>query len=146
MPRILAVDPGRKTGYCYWHDGKRTEGERLAATFLKYADDLIENGEVDFVVCERFIITHQTGKYSQAPWSLEQIGALRFLCEKYGVSFVLQNAADAKRFGSEKNLSALGWKRPRGDGHARDAQRHLLLFIAKHKYIGNDELSRILEN
>ncbi len=128
---ILAVDPGKTTGYVLWTDGERVEGELYGEAFLDRADELIESGEVDVVVCERFIITAQTGKKTQAPWSLEQIGALRFLCRKHDVTFVLQSAADAKRFATEEKLNRAGWKRPKGDGHARDAQRHLLVYLVR---------------
>lgn len=83
------------------------------------------------MVCERYIINARTAKVSQAPWSLEQIGCLRYLCRRSGVQFHLQNASDAKRFGTEARLNDLGWRRPRGAGHARDAQRHLLVFLTR---------------
>ena len=135
VPSVLAVDPGRTTGFVIWRDDARVEKELEASRFLEYVAPLIERGEIDFVVCERFIITTQTAKFSQAPWSLEQIGVLRFLCKRHDVSFVLQNVSDAKRFGTDDRLNAIGWKRPKGGGHARDAQRHLLLFLVKHDMI-----------
>jgi len=135
MPSVLSVDPGKKTGYVVWDNGKRVEGELSPENFLAYASKIIESGKIDFVVCERFIISSQTGKFSQAPWSLEQIGALRFLCNKYNIPFTLQNAADAKRFATEERLKHIKWKRPSGDGHARDAQRHLLLYLVKNDMI-----------
>lgn len=135
MANVLAVDPGRITGYVVWYDGERLEQELEASRFLKRAATLIETGEVHHVVCERFIVSAQTGKFSQAPWSLEQIGVLRFLCEQNDIPFTLQNAADAKRFSTEERLNHLRWKRPKGAGHARDAQRHLLLFLVKNDMI-----------
>lgn len=132
---ILAVDPGKTTGYVLWNDGERIEGELYGEAFLDRADELIVSDQVDVVVCERFIITAQTGKKTQAPWSLEQIGALRFLCRKHNVHFVLQSASDAKRFATDHRLNALGWKRPKGAGHARDAQRHLLVFLVRQNLI-----------
>ena len=95
--------------------------------FLDLAWDRIE--KIDTIVCERFIINARTAKLTQSPWSLEQIGALRFMCKKFDIKFVLQNAADAKRFATDDKFSKLGWKRPQGDGHARDAQRHLLVYL-----------------
>jgi hypothetical protein len=144
MSSVLSIDPGRKTGYSYWRDGSRIEGELSAERFLDFAHDLIAQSRVDHVACERFIISHQTGKYTQAPWSLEQIGAMRFMCHRHDVSFTLQNAADAKRFATDERLNAMGWRRPPGDGHARDAQRHLLLFLVKHDLIDSTELTRQL--
>lgn len=133
--RVLAVDPGKMTGYVIYQDGKRTEGEAPAEEFVKIAEKLIETKEIDSVVCERFIISSQTGKLSQAAWSLEQIGVLKYLCEKHGAPFTLQNAADAKLFASEDRLKTLKWSKPKGAGHARDAQRHLLLYLVKNDLI-----------
>ena len=135
MKRVLAVDPGLTTGYAIWHYGNRIEGELPAAKFLQSAASLIENKKVDAVACERFIISSQTGKLSQAPWSLEQIGVLRFLCERSNIDFTLQNAADAKRFASDERLKSMSWEKPPGAGHARDAQRHLLLYLVKNDLI-----------
>lgn len=135
MSNVLAVDPGKVTGYAIWYDGHRVEGELDGSKFLHKAVGLIENGELDFVACERFIISAQTGRLSQAPWSLEQIGVLRFTCERHDVQFTLQNAGDAKRFATDERLDYLGWGRSLGAGHSRDAQRHLLLFLTSHKII-----------
>lgn len=142
MVCVLSVDPGRTTGYAIWRDGERIEGELEASRFLQKASALIENGEITHVVCERFIVNAQTAKFTQAPWSLEQIGVLRFYCEKYEIPFTLQNASDAKRFGTEERLNKLMWKRPKGGGHARDAQRHLLLFLVKNDLIDDRLLIR----
>jgi hypothetical protein len=135
MSNVLSVDPGLITGYVMWRNEERDEGELDAQDFLVKASELIEKGEVDVVVCERFVISSQTGKFSQAPWSLEQIGVLRYLCNKKGIPFVLQNVSDAKRFADDKRLNHIGWKKPKGAGHARDAQRHLLLYLTKNKLI-----------
>lgn len=86
-------------------------------------------------MCERFIINARTAKLTQSPWSLEQIGALRFMCKKFDIEFVLQNAADAKRFATDKRLNDFGWPKPPGAGHARDAQRHLLIFLVNKRLI-----------
>ena len=91
----------------------------------------VKAGDIDVIVCERFIITAQTGKLSQAPWSLEQIGALRFFAHRLGIPFELQSAADAKRFATEDKLRRAAWARPKGAGHARDAQRHLLVYLVR---------------
>lgn len=130
--RVLSVDPGKMTGYVIWTDGEREEGELSHEPFLDFACDLVEAGGIDVIVCERFIITAQTGKLSQAPWSLEQIGALRFFAHRHDVAFELQSAADAKRFATEEKLRRAGWARPKGAGHARDAQRHLLVYLVRH--------------
>lgn len=135
MANVLAVDPGKITGYCHIDGDARTEDEVHFSRFLDIASHLIESRGVEAVACERFIISAQTGKFSQATWSLEQIGALRFLCAQNKIQFVLQNASDAKKFATDKRLNEIGWKRPSGAGHARDAQRHLLLYLANNRLI-----------
>jgi hypothetical protein len=133
---VLAVDPGKVTGYVLYEDGKRIEGELPFEDFLAYVAEIITTTSLDAVVCERYIISAQTGKLSQAPWSLETIGVLRFLCNwKSSTSFVLQNVGDAKRFATDERLNHIGWKRPSGAGHARDAQRHLLLYLVNNSLI-----------
>jgi len=123
------------TGFSVWIDGREVSGELPHAKFVQYAAELLEKESIDQVVCERYIVSGQTGKYSPANWSLEQIGVLKYLCEKHGAAFTLQNAADAKRFATEDKLNMMHWKKIRGKGHARDAQRHLLLFLVKNDLI-----------
>lgn len=86
-------------------------------------------GGFDTVVCERFVITTQTGKKSPAPWSLEIIGLLRAVCAHTNVRFVEQSPADAKMFAPNPRLKELGvWVV--GSDHARDALRHMVLYVA----------------
>lgn len=139
---MLAIDPGKVTGYALWDNEYFDEGEQ-ADTFLWFAAKLIEPpGHVDYVVCERYIISGQTGKLSQAPWSLECIGALRFMAARGHAQFHLQNASDAKRFATDERLEHIGWPRPSGAGHARDAQRHLLLFLTNNHIIDESVFMR----
>jgi hypothetical protein len=139
----LAVDPGKTTGYAFWDGEYFSEGELECETFLQFAAKLIEPpGHIDFVCCERYIISAQTGRLSQAPWSLESIGALRFLCVRGNTEFLLQNASNAKRFGTDERLNHIGWPKPSGAGHARDAQRHLLLFLCNNRILDESLLRR----
>ena len=119
------------TGWVLWTDGNREEGELQAERFLDHAARLINGGKVDTVVCERYVVTVRTATLTQAPWSLESIGVLRFLCRQAGIEFHLQNVGDAKRFATDQRLNSLGWRKPPGAGHARDAQRHLLIWLVR---------------
>ncbi len=131
---VLAVDPGKTTGYILWE---------------KKSGSIISFGELDFekfclaaegiitayrrqlqVVAEAFIITMQTAKNTQAPWSLEVIGVLRFVCHKTGADFKTRSAADAKRFSSDDKLARVGWY-TRGRRHQNDAARHLMLELVE---------------
>jgi hypothetical protein len=87
------------------------------------------------VACERFTITAQTAKNSQAPYSLEQIGVLKHLIrESDGVAnqLVYQGPVDAKRLFPNEALKKLEYWHRGGEGHALDAIRHGLLYLAKH--------------
>lgn len=127
--RVLAVDPGKLTGWCWvTADLAHSEGEAAQEPFLDMAWSLIDSGCLDTVVCERYTVTAHTATLTQAPWSLEQIGVLRWMCHNRGIEFILQAPADAKRLATEETLKGVGWPRPRGAGHARDAQRHMFLW------------------
>lgn len=134
--RVLAVDPGKTTGWCLWDKdtGDLKFGEEQQFEFCSRAEALIADKSLDAVVCEAFIITVATAKKTQAPWSLEIIGLLRYLCEKYEVPFILQTPSDAKRFSTNEKLKSIGWY-VRGQGHATDSHRHLLLWAVKNGYI-----------
>jgi hypothetical protein len=81
------------------------------------------------VVCERFTITVQTAKNSQAPWSLEVIGMLKWLvADVWHVDpeekVILQQPADAKGLVPNPLLRSMGLWHRGGAGHANDALRH----------------------
>lgn len=136
MRRIAIFDPGLATGFALlevndagetrWSAGEMTLEEVYGWALV---DLFTGAGLFDTVVCERFIITTQTGKKSPAPWSLEIIGLLRAVCAFRGLKFVEQAPADAKRFSDNTKLKSLGvWFV--GSDHARDALRHMVLYVA----------------
>ena len=141
---ILAVDPGKKSGICaltYERGGSPvllSSGEFLMEEYdtpirssIDYAKNL--NMEIS-VVCERFTINAQTIKNSQAPFSLEQIGILKYLVLTSGLDvddIVFQSPADAKRMFSNEVLKKLNYWHRGGEGHALDAIRHGLLYSVK---------------
>lgn len=134
---ILAIDPGKKTGWAAYD----REMDTFVSGELDYDDtcklllhpESIFNGplsamEFDYA-CESFIITVNTAKNTQATWSLELIGVARMISRLYGgQELVLQTPAAAKRLMSDDLLKALSWYVP-GKGHSNDAARHLGLFM-----------------
>lgn len=132
MTYVLAVDPGKTTGYALWSAGHALVSQAENDVFLPYADRLMEaHGAGLVVVCEAFVIGPDTLRKSFQPWSLEVIGALKYLAWKHGSTFApLQKAADAKTFVPDTRLKKLGWYE-RGKEHGRDAARHLALYLAK---------------
>lgn len=144
-PRILALDPGKTTGTAY-HDTETGDVEFRQLNFddtCQYAGTLTaKHGESLLIVAESFIITANTAKNSQAPWSLELIGVARFFSRFYcGRDLRLQSPASAKRFSSDERLRMLGWYN-KGMGHANDAARHLLLLEATRGYLTTEQLQQ----
>lgn len=136
--KIFAVDPGKRTGWALWAPGSTVEsGECEHFDFLRFAQDEVDSNTV--VVCENFLITYATLKKSRQTWSLEQIGALRYWCWREDAEFVLQTPAEAKGFATDDRLKHLGWWQ-KGQRHANDALRHLLLYAVRESLITGDEL------
>lgn len=143
---ILALDPGKTTGVAI-HNLLTDEKEFFELGFLdvcqQISDLSLEHGTNLKIIAESFIITPNTAKNSQAPWSLEVIGVARFCslasCNR---DLRLQSPASAKRFSSDQRLKMVGYYTP-GKGHANDAGRHLLLFEATQGYLSKDILKEM---
>ncbi len=140
MEQVIAVDPGGTTGLVRWQDVTDIyeahqltweDTVRLVHGWLVHAD------EADFfqttIVVERYTITMQTLKKSRQYEALYCIGGLLTLALLHeGVDVVLQTPAEAKGLASDDTLRRLGWyDAVRGKEHARDALRHLVLFLVK---------------
>lgn len=133
---IWVADPGKTTGLVTY-DRVRDKFCAYELGFNEVCTMLIsdlpllhmhDSGAI--LAAERFIITQQTPKNTQAPWSLELIGVCRMISRLYlEQELVMQDAASAKRFSSDTRLRRLGWYTP-AKGHANDAARHLLLLMA----------------
>lgn len=143
---VLAVDPGKMTGVAYL-DRETNDFKSYELDFdatCAFAEKMsVALGTDLLIVSESFIITVQTAKNTQAPWSLELIGVLRFLSRRFTEQdIVLQSPSTAKRFSSDERLKQMGWHVP-GKGHANDAARHLLLVCATRGWLP-DETLRLL--
>lgn len=140
---ILSIDPGKVTGIALISLETGSEpvlewsGEFTAEEFAKPIRDTLWASEAKFnldVVCERFVINAQTLRNSQAPYSLEQIGALKqcLIDAKRPVEdIIFQAPADAKALFPNEALKHLGYWHKGGAGHALDAIRHALLRAVK---------------
>ena len=136
---VLAVDPGETTGWVTWaRDANEVLawGEDDEYAFCARVDDwLAATGPRVTVLAEAFVITRETAKKSQQPYSLYVLGAVRYLATKHGAEGPrLRSAADAKRFATNDKLRTLGWYR-RGAPHATDAHRHLLVWAVDGGYV-----------
>jgi hypothetical protein len=140
MPRyILADDPGKATGLAFFSLEAGQEPVLLWSVevdFTTYAAPIrlaLEYPDVE-VVCERFVINAKTVQNSQAPFSLEEIGVLKQLMLDAGISpdeLTFQSPADAKAMFPNPALKKLGYWHTGEAGHALDAIRHGLLYMAK---------------
>lgn len=144
---VLAIDPGLKTGLAWWLDGNQHGSHEVEYRATgKMVENFLTRYPLTQIVCENFFITRETSKKSQSPWSLKLIGVAEYLADLHQIEdVVLQAPADAKRFSTDARLKALGWyKGSAGEyaGHADDASRHLLLYLAKNKLI---DLGRIID-
>ncbi len=136
---ILAIDPGKMTGMCCFSLEKdqdpvllwsRELTEDEFATPLRWQLDQFPQTEI---VCERFVITTQTGKNAQAPYSLELIGVLKQEMrdrDRKVTAINMQKPADAMNMFPNDVLKKLGYWHKGGKDHANDSIRHALLYMA----------------
>ena len=135
---VVGVDPGLTTGVCLWHQDYGMEHlNELAPSLhaMEWLDWMTGGGGYKKVfVIEKYIITPKTAQLSQQHDPLEIIGCLRWMCHSRGHEFVMQSPSEAKAFSTDAKLKNVGWYKP-GMGHARDASRHVLLYLAKNGII-----------
>ena len=140
MKIVLAVDPGKTTGLAvlsYDTEPELVSSHELSQfEFGRVIDEFFQTVELKHVevVCERFVINAQTVKNSQAPFSLEQIGILKYLVHRHGLDpekIYFQSPSDAKKLFPNEALKKLDMWHKGGGGHALDAVRHGLLRLAK---------------
>jgi len=144
---VLAIDPGKMTGFAYVN---RSDGTFLAGELaFDGTCDMLEGYASAFqedltVFSESFIINAYTAKNTQAPWSLELIGVARRTSRKYtGRDLALQSPSQAKGFSSDDRLKKMGWYTP-GKGHANDASRHLLLACVSRGWVEDKVLKSLV--
>lgn len=131
---VLVVDPGLASGFAFWDatTQRPTTGTAEFGTIGELAVNWHTRHAMHerVVVCESFIIGPHTAKHTQAPWSLEVIGVMRWFTHRYGAKFVLQKPVDAKGFVPDARLKKVEWFTP-GRDHENDALRHLYLYLTR---------------
>ena len=140
---LISVDPGKLSGFVVLDitqtllDGSTPDvvdsSERgqldTCYTVHELLSEAQSSGIVYKLVCEDFIITTQTGKKTDTRYSLEIIGALRYLCGLYGVKMTLQKPAEAKAFVSNDRIRNMNLWQKGGEGHMKDAMRHAIFYM-----------------
>jgi hypothetical protein len=144
MTHILGIDPGLATGVAVLKVDDPAAPVLVNSNELEFTGvgewlDLWLDALTDdpYIVIERFTITPQTHKNSQAPWSLEVIGMARWIASRYGAEdrIFMQAPGDAKSFMPNEKLKAAGLWHRGGEGHALDGIRHAVTFGVKRKFI-----------
>jgi hypothetical protein len=130
---LLAIDPGLATGVCLIdlldpeNPVKVWSAEVSTTEFYGNIAELVAQKETH-VVIEDFKITVETGKLSDAPWSLNLIGVVQYLCYLNGKVLDLQLPSQ-KPFADNDKLRAVDFWHVGGEGHANDALRHAMVWI-----------------
>ena len=156
-PTIIALDPGLTTGVAIQRaPGLLPDACQILGRFEVYAfvtQILQEEAAVSrpnpIIVIERFTINGNTASKSQQLDPLYVIGVVEYLALRNNCPFHLQSPSQAKSFATDAKLKAAGWWVP-GQDHARDALRHLMVFLCTHRQVwpelgGDALLTRIVK-
>lgn len=140
MPAIITFDPGLKTGV---NRGSYEKGQEPVLEESKELDMhevipylrafLLQHPE-GVIVVERFIINMQTAKKTQAPFTLELIGAIKQVLRDHGrdtEDIIFQAPSDAMKLFPNPTLKKLGYWHVGGKDHANDSIRHFLLYCLR---------------
>lgn len=134
MTVIVAVDPGGLTGVAlYSTEHPRSFNSYEVQGFDGLSRWFFGNITPDVLVVERFLIRANTHKLDAGAFeeTTDQIGLCRYVATTAGAEFVRQTPAEAKGFADNDKLHRLGWYNGTRGGHANDAARHLLTYLAK---------------
>lgn len=136
---LAAVDPGKVTGLSYLviTEEAISQPNAYELTVPEFFDhfprtfELSDRDDLDLViVCESFQISERTIKTALSLDALDIIGWLKGeQLYKRARPFYQQTPAQAKRFSTDEKLKTLGWFERTKDGHANDANRHLLAWL-----------------
>lgn len=130
--RILAVDPGTVTGIADYDKQRGVFFNEVKGGVKGFVDAVRHSLPLyDVVVCESFVISPRTLRVSRVHDSLDIIGWLKGEEGYTYPELVMQTPAQAKQFATDDKLRRLGWYNATKDGHANDAARHLLTYLAR---------------
>lgn len=148
---ILAIDPGGKTGWAAYGAGPPANGFRGGEIGGDFEHQAGELGELFYkytpaiVVCETYTITARTAQLSQQHEALMLIGMVRWFVSRSGAQLFMQKPGTAKTFSTDSKLRAMNWWTTTPGGHANDAARHLLVWLASNGRLDNDTLKKLAE-
>ena len=134
---IIGVDTGLYTGMAFWNTKLSEKPTAVEVPYIETGTRLnlwlastlaLEPNTKIHVACERYVMT--SGVKSAQPEALMGMGAVEYICHAYGVPLRWQFPRDAKKRAPDSLLRQLGWYQRTKDGHANDAQRHILEWMA----------------
>lgn len=143
---VVAVDPGKITGVAVYYPDDRdfSSWERPCWEAVSIVEGGLDKLSISHLVVEAYNISARTLRLTRGEnWSLESIGALRYLATfQHDVTFRLQQPSDMK-FGTDWKLRRLGWYRPSRGGHMNAAARHMLKFLSDEEMLTPAQLEAI---
>jgi hypothetical protein len=98
-----------------------------------------EHGHGAEIVIEDWQVRADTAKLSSQVDPHRIIGWVEGWAYWNGYPFSLQTPGQAKSFGTDSKLRAVGWEATTKGGHARDAARHLLTYLVR-RYPGQGQI------
>ena len=159
-PVLITIDPGKATGITIslLPDAKAPSLQGINATEVFSFEDMaallwrigVSYGRTGSVlVVESYVISGGTAAKTQAPWSLELIGAARMISIIWKFRFELQTPALAKSVASDHVLRTLdkrsqGWWTPTEGGHANDAIRHAATWLLRNNLLPVDVMKEMV--
>jgi hypothetical protein len=146
---ILAVDPGKTTGLALFDGHSLTAWQAETWDAVEQVERFLDRAAQldDVLIVESFVIGQATLRKGRGEnWSLESIGAIRYLHRRMGEPCILhfQQASSVMRFATNEKLRAVGWW-TQGQEHARDATRHILTYLATRGELPDDIHQKLLE-
>lgn len=161
-PVLITIDPGKATGVTisYLPEENPTTLSGISATEVFSFEDMaavlwrlgtMYRKTGSMIVIENFIIGGGTAAKTQAPWSLELIGAAKMTSVIWHIGFCLQTPALAKSTASDKLLHKMarhapGWWTPTEGGHANDALRHAATWLLRNNRVPMDVMRELVDN
>jgi hypothetical protein len=136
----LAIDPGLATGIAWLAMGKedaRFRSDIIESDWYDVPDlvwNAIEKHGPDGlqIIMEGFEIRKNTHQLSNQQEPRDIIGAVKWVCRRFGVPLTIQSAGMMKKFNHTPNnyakVKQLGWYKP-GPGHDNDATGHLISYL-----------------
>lgn len=149
---IITFDPGKATGIAVYNPHTKQftafEIDDRHDFCLEMALKLCAYGLQDLtVVAEKFTISKRTITTKVDYSALYIIGWVEHECYERHIPFKFQTPAQIKSdhtIATDANLKAVGWWTPTKGGHANDAARHMLVYVAT-RAIGQPILKRITD-